>query len=81
MSARAKRDQLERCRLKLRLLIVHGSTCWWCDEPFSLKDQPTFEHVNPLSLGGTWAFENLRLTHESCNKMRANHYPISYEVK
>lgn len=70
-----------RARLKTRLLAKHGSNCWWCGEPFTVDDGATFEHIEPVSLGGTWAFGNLRLTHESCNKMRSNHYPISYEVK
>ncbi|KKM87012.1 hypothetical protein LCGC14_1273160 [marine sediment metagenome] len=78
---RYRLQKTERLQLKIKLLVAHGSNCWWCEEPFSPDDWPTFEHVNPLSLGGTWSFENLRLTHESCNEMRANHYPISYEVK
>ncbi len=78
---RYRMEKAERLALKIKLLVAHGSNCWWRDEPFTLEDWPTFEHVNPLSLGGTWAFGNLRLTHESYNKMRANHYPISYEVK
>lgn len=71
----------ERLELKIKLLVHHGANCWWCAEPFTPKDWPTFEHVKPVSLGGTWAFANMRLTHETCNRMRANHYPISYEVK
>ncbi len=74
-------NRIKRLELKIKLLVEYGSNCWWCAEPFTRKEWPTFEHVNPLSLGGTWAFENMRLTHGSCNKMRANHYPISYEVK
>lgn len=28
----------------------------------------TLEHLLPLSLGGTWALDNLRLCHVGCNR-------------
>lgn len=28
----------------------------------------TFEHLTPLSKGGTWELENLRLCHVGCNR-------------
>ena len=32
----------------------------------------TFDHVQPVSHGGTWDEENLRLAHRDCNERRGN---------
>lgn len=72
--------QQVRQAIKIKLLVRDGLDCWWCGKPFALTDMPTIEHVEPVSLGGTWALSNLRLTHEECNKFRDNHYPLTYKV-
>lgn len=32
----------------------------------------TFDHIKPVSLGGTWAQANLKLAHQICNNRRGN---------
>ena len=56
-----------------------GDLCWRCGHPmrfgppYNRGKSATIEHHNPLSLGGTWALDNLRLCHVGCNKHRAAH--------
>ena len=51
-----------------------GDICWRCGhgmdftEPRKGRKSATIEHVMPLSLGGTWALENLVLCHVGCNR-------------
>lgn len=39
----------------------------------------TIEHCMPLSRGGTWALDNLRLCHVGCNRHLADHPPEQKE--
>jgi 5-methylcytosine-specific restriction endonuclease McrA len=36
--------------------------------PYNRGRAATIEHVSPLSDGGTWALDNLRLCHVGCNR-------------
>lgn len=76
---RARRSQTQRLKIKLFLILRDGLNCYWCDQPFDTKNLPTIEHVKPLSHGGTWEYNNLKLTHEECNKRRADSWPYQEE--
>ena len=52
-----------------------GDNCWRCGYPMVFGGQhpgkgrhATIEHFRPLSKGGTWALDNLRLCHPGCNR-------------
>jgi 5-methylcytosine-specific restriction endonuclease McrA len=36
--------------------------------PYNTRQSATVEHLLALSLGGTWAVDNLRLCHKGCNR-------------
>ncbi len=63
-----KRERIEAVRAR------DGENCWRCDQsmrfgpPFNRGKAATVEHVFPLSKGGTWALDNLRLCHVGCNR-------------
>lgn len=44
-----------------------GDHCYLCGKPFNKHNQPTLDHIHPLSKGGTWDFDNLGLAHRRCN--------------
>lgn len=53
-------------------------TCWLCNEfvnrALGNRDpwMPSFDHVQPISLGGMDSWDNLRLAHLICNTKRGN---------
>jgi hypothetical protein len=49
-----------------------GSLCYLCGLGFSSTKPPTIEHVVPLSRGGSWDFNNLKLAHKKCNVEKGN---------
>jgi len=65
VSGLSKQDQL-RAR--------DGDDCWLCFEPINFravsnsKKAPTLEHLEPTSLGGSNALDNLVLCHPGCNR-------------
>lgn len=62
-----------------RLRELHGDNCWRCNHPMRFGGLPncgkaaTIEHLTPLSKGGTWAMDNLRLCHVGCNRHLKDH--------
>jgi 5-methylcytosine-specific restriction endonuclease McrA len=63
--------------LKRRMFEAQRGLCWLCNQPMLLirGEQPlvaTFDHIVPVSLGGTWDEENLKLAHKICNNRRGN---------
>jgi 5-methylcytosine-specific restriction endonuclease McrA len=62
-----------------RVMARDGDKCAICKEPLDRKirdfNHPryiTFDHITPLSLGGTDLFGNIRLAHRRCNCERGN---------
>ncbi len=57
-----------------RLRRLDGDNCWRCNHPMRFDGPPncgkaaTIEHLEPLSKGGTWHIDNLRLCHVGCNR-------------
>jgi 5-methylcytosine-specific restriction endonuclease McrA len=78
--AQRKRERFAAVRAR------DGEVCWRCGHPM-VFDGPhryagraaTIEHVTPLSKGGTWALDNLRLCHVGCNRHLADHEPSQKE--
>jgi hypothetical protein len=53
------------------LIARNGDSCWYCSCLFVPgKRFRTIDHAIPLSLGGTNAFENLRLACGRCNALK-----------
>lgn len=74
-----KRERFESVRLR------DGDICWRCTRlmrfgpPYNVGKGATIEHIMPLSKGGTWALDNLRLCHVGCNRHLADHDPAQKE--
>lgn len=68
-----------------KLREIHGGDCWRCNrpmrfgEPHNCGKAATIEHVMPLSKGGTWALDNLRLCHVGCNRHLGDKLPEQKE--
>ena len=54
-----------------------GDYCFICKQSFGKKEKRTIDHWIPLSKGGTWDIENLRLAHKSCNLWKGDRVPLS----
>lgn len=69
---------LNRRHKFVRLRELHGENCWRCNHPMRFAGPPncgkaaTIEHLTPLSKGGTWHIDNLRLCHVGCNRHLAD---------
>ena len=68
-----------RWRLVTRIMARDGLACTICAGPLDrhVKDPGhdryiTFDHILPISRGGTDAPSNLRLAHRACNQARGN---------
>lgn len=59
--------------LKWKMRKVQRNRCAICGRSFG-SIMPTFEHVQPRSLGGKSA-RNLVLTHKKCNQLRGGDMP------
>lgn len=59
------------------LIKRDGPDCFHpdCGKPFKSRDEITFDHWKPQSLGGTWDLENLRLMHKRCNAIKGDRMP------
>ncbi len=72
MSASESRNSGQKRRIKTRLFGGHSSKpCCFCRRILTMSTA-TLEHVIPLSHGGSWKPENLRLSCESCNNERGS---------
>lgn len=49
-----------------------GFACYLCPEPYTEELGPTIDHVKPLSKGGTWDLDNLKLAHRKCNQEKGD---------
>lgn len=72
------RDSDSRLRSIARLVERDGFLCGICLDPLDFEAawpdpaSVSFDHIAPLSLGGSNAESNLRLTHLACNCSRKN---------
>ncbi len=64
------RNSEQKRKLKIRLFQGRKTACCcFCRKSLTMATA-TLEHVLPISLGGTWAIKNLRLSCEDCNHER-----------
>ncbi|MHB8416797.1 MAG: HNH endonuclease [Myxococcales bacterium] len=64
--------QTRRREAKKRLFAGRDQVpCCFCGKQLGFKEA-TIEHVRPLSRGGTWEMENLRISCSPCNSARGN---------
>jgi 5-methylcytosine-specific restriction endonuclease McrA len=74
-----------RAKLKKQVRARDGDNCWRCGHPMRFGGLPnvgkaaTIEHVVPVSKGGGWALENLRLCQVGCNRHLKDHKPQQKE--
>jgi hypothetical protein len=52
-----------------------GYFCFLCKGSFGTDEKPTIDHFYPLSKGGTWDLDNLKLSHSLCNAKKGNIVP------
>ena len=77
--------RLNRHRKFARVRRRDGDDCWRCGRPMRFEGPPncgkaaTIEHVQPLSRGGSWALDNLRLCHVGCNRHLGDRTPEEKE--
>lgn len=57
--------------IKRQVFKRDGPVCFVCHKDMPLRDR-TLEHIIPLIRGGTDDLDNLALTHEKCNSLKAN---------
>lgn len=68
---RGLRGGKQKAEAVARLIARDGDRCWYCGGGFAPgKRHRTVDHALPLSLGGTNAFENLRLACGQCNAQK-----------
>jgi 5-methylcytosine-specific restriction endonuclease McrA len=58
-----------RAALKRSILRGQGGRCTYCRRPLKARDG-TFDHVRPLSRGGTWERSNLVIACRGCNHLK-----------
>jgi len=70
-----------RRKRRIRLAKAQKRKCYYCGCRMSLgvshdgrqaANAATFEHIVPLSKGGTWASENLVIACHACNNARGH---------
>lgn len=52
-----------------------GNYCFICKSSFTHKDKITIDHWIPLSRGGSWDLNNLRIAHKKCNAWKGDRIP------
>lgn len=57
---------------KLRLVKQWDKACVICGEPFTTLACVTYDHIHPVSLGGSNKLVNFSPVHEVCNRLRGN---------
>lgn len=73
--ARKRGTQIEPVDFAV-VLAEHGMHCHICDQPISDSTVLHFDHVIPLSKGGTHTYDNIKPAHAKCNLRKAARLPI-----
>lgn len=60
--------------LKYQSILLRDSKCYLCGDTLQDK-QIEFDHMVPLSRGGSHSSENVRVVHTSCNRQKWNRTP------
>jgi 5-methylcytosine-specific restriction endonuclease McrA len=81
MSARNSRNSKQKKKIKIKLFGGRREKpCCFCGRILSMNEA-TLEHVIPLSAGGGWDVDNIRISCESCNRDRGTEEFTSYKKK
>lgn len=81
MSSNKGRNSHQKRELKDKLFRGKASKpCCFCKQTVS-KYTATLEHVIPLSDGGGWNIENLRVSCKDCNQKRGNINFVDFLMK
>jgi hypothetical protein len=68
--ARKRDSKAKRLTPEQRLTLYSTRTCYLCGKDFQPGDRTSVDHIIPLAGGGPHVFENLALTHFSCNSRK-----------
>jgi hypothetical protein len=68
--ARKRDSKAKRLTPEQRLTLYSTRTCYLCGKDFRPGDRTSVDHIVPLAGGGPHVFENLALTHFSCNSRK-----------
>lgn len=60
------------------ILAEYNNTCWICETELSVVQ---WDHVHPLSKGGSHTRSNLRPSCQSCNSRKGSSHPFTDEMK
>jgi 5-methylcytosine-specific restriction endonuclease McrA len=72
---RARKNETEVERVDFEMILERdGMWCYLCEREVEDPNEIHFDHVIPLSRGGTHTFDNLKVTHGSCNLKKGAHY-------
>lgn len=64
-----------RRKRRLRKWFKQEGLCAYCEKPMPLSEV-TFDHVIPISKGGTFANNNIVLAHYKCNRDKGSKLSI-----
>lgn len=79
MSANKGRNSTQKRKLKLKLFGGKAAKqCCFCSRSLT-QSSATLEHVVPLSKGGGWNIENLRISCSCCNFERSDKNFFEYK--
>jgi 5-methylcytosine-specific restriction endonuclease McrA len=71
-----RRDERQKSYRKIkRKLYRRSDLCYCCKRPILVFADATLEHIIPLSKGGLDNENNMALSHERCNRERADRMP------
>lgn len=68
-----QRNSIQKKEIKKHLFRKYGKKktcpCFYCRKKLHFHEA-TIEHLHPVSLGGNWHFDNLRISCRVCNNSR-----------
>lgn len=70
--ARSRKKKIEKLKI--------DSTCYLCGREIETLEQASWDHIIPLSKGGSDTEENLALTHDWCNSEKGDLSPFTYRI-
>ena len=79
--ARASARVMNRRRVrKERLWDRQNGKCGICKKAMAFAGAH-IDHIVPLAKGGTWAYNNLQLTHPKCNLHKSSNIPNGFQIE
>lgn len=75
LKEKIKPSKATRSEIVDALTSRDGFFCYICKKPFKSRKEATIDHWWPLSAGGTWILDNLRLACQPCNNLKGDVLP------